>query len=109
MIGSPSSPSQQSTEIFLLNQKIIFHNDLTLDTATPQLESVDVSINAALSSDLVASEVSVVRGSNPVVRQRLRHLLTVHSVLDVGGDRLLPLVEHQEVSEALLGEAELVV
>ena len=66
------------------------------------LQCGDVGIDTAAAVELVAGEVSVVGGGDPIVGQRVHHVLDVHLRLGQWGDHLSPVVEHQKVSETLL-------
>ena len=65
MMGSPSSPSQQSTGKQVDGEtKHLTDEELTLYAAAAELQSVDVGVNAALSRQLVANQVTETKGLN---------------------------------------------
>lgn len=95
-MGSPSGPSQQSTEIWerkhsessglycmwaeVKEAEVPVLQALTLHTATASLENIGIHFHSRLRQQLVACQIGVVWRSNKVVTQRLRHVL-VHLVV----------------------------
>lgn len=99
-MGSPSGPSQQSTErgarqdnpcegeqvtlcsviIWEWGELKFWFCRLTFHTATACLKNIGVHFHSGLREQLVSCQVGVVRGGNEVVIQRLRHVL-VHLIV----------------------------
>ena len=80
----------------------------TFYTATSFLQSIDVGVHTAVPRHLVAHQVGVVRGGDPVVSQGSPHLLSPNPGPVVRRDNLHGVVEHQEVGEPFLTKAQLV-
>ena len=105
-MGSPSGPSQQSTEqgkrenkrvsvprgsyplcgqcrkVKMKRAELILWS-LTFHTATACLQNIGIHFHSGLRQQLVPWQVSVVGGGNEVVIQRLRHVLVYLVVLRV--------------------------
>lgn len=100
IIGSPSGPSQQSTDrrerknkrgngespcvqcrkITVKRAEVLVLQAFTLHTATAGLQNIGIHFHSRLREQLVSCQVGVVWGGNEVVIQRLRHVL-VHLIV----------------------------
>ena len=71
-----------------------------LHATAPFLQSLDVGVDAARPRHLVGYQVSVVGRGDPVVAQRLFHVLVHHTALTLV-QHALPLGEHHELGKPL--------